>query len=180
MKWISLRDYMHGDMGWGVEEGQRVRHALERKIACVPGGVVEIDLDHIQLMDVSFSREAIVETVRRFRPGHQFVVLNPANTVVVENLEAALEKRGDSLVLRDRDGRTRIIGRQLGPSLRPVFDTVKRLRTATSREVLVHHRGLSIQNCSNKLKELWEAGLLIREELSAKSGGKECVYRTLE
>jgi hypothetical protein len=180
MKQILLRRYMSSDMGWGVEEGQRVRHALERDIATFPSGVVEIDLDRIRLMDVSFSREAIIETVRRFRPGHQFIAANPVNTVVVENLEAALERRGDSLVLREKDGRTRIIGQQLGPSLRPVFDTVERLRTATSREVLVHHKGLSIQNCSNKLKELWEAGLILREELSAKSGGKECVYRVLE
>jgi len=179
MKQIRLRDYMNADMGWGVEEGQRVRHALEQEIAKFSGAVIEIDLDKVQLMDVSFSREAIVETVRHFRPGHQFIVLNPSNAVVVENLEAALEKRGDSLVLRDKDGRPRIIGQQLGASLRSVFETVERLREVTSREVLVHLRGLSIQNCSNKLKELWKAGLLIREEFSAKSGGKECVYRAL-
>ena len=180
MKQISLRRYMTNDMGWGVEEGQKVRHALAREIANFPTGVVEIDLARIRLMDVSFSREAIVDTVRRFRPGHQFIVVNPVNMVVIENLEAALERRSDSLMLREKDGETRIIGRQLGASLQPVFETVAQLRTATSREVLRYHKGLSIQNCSNKLKELWEAGLLVREEMSAKSGGKECEYRILK
>lgn len=179
MKQIALRDYLKNEIAWGVEQGKQVRHRLEEDIAVLRPGVIGIDLSRIRLLDVSFSREAIVETMRRFRPDYQFVILHPANEVVVENLEAALDRRGDSAVLRNKDGTVRIIGRQLGPTLRPILETMARLREATSREILAYHEELSIQNCSNKLKELWEAGLLAREELSAKSGGRECVYRAL-
>lgn len=179
MNQILLRRHMESDMGWSVDAGERVRAYLEREVRNQPRGVIGIDLDGIRLMDVSFSREAVVETVRRFRPDYQFVVLNVLNEVVVENLEAALDRRGDALLLKEKDGETRIIGRQLNASLRSIFEMVKKLRSATSRDIVQQSDGLSIQNCSNKLKELWEAGLLQREELTAKSGGKECGYRFL-
>lgn len=179
MKQISLRDYLSAEIGWGADEGKKVRYLLEEEISRLPNGIIGLDLSGIRQLDVSFSRETIVETIRRFRPAYQFVILHPANEVVVENLEAALYKRDDSAVLCGKDGKIRIIGCPLKSSLRPIFETITQLREVTSRDIIKHHPSLSIQSCSNKLKELWEAGLLFREELSAKSGGRECAYRTL-
>lgn len=176
IKAIGLRKLMTEDIGWGVDNGREVHRHLERAISALPSCMVGIDLSGIRQADVSFSREAIVETLRRFRRSHQFVLVNPENEVVVENLEAALDRRGETVLLRERGGTIRPIGRELGPGLRPVLETVIRLGSATSRDVLAHHSGMSIQNASNKLKELWQSGLLRREEASAPSGGREWVY----
>lgn len=173
---IDLRKLMIEDIGWGVDNGREVHRHLERAISALPSCMVGIDLSGIRQADVSFSREAIVETLRRFRPSHQFVLMNPQNEVVVENLEAALDRRGETVLLRERGGTIRPIGRDLGLGLRPLLETVIRLGRATSRDILAHHSGMSIQNASNKLKELWQLGLLRREETSAQSGGREWLY----
>ena len=179
MKQIVLRHYLSGDMGWGIDKGVSIRHQLDRDISEFPPCVVGLDLSGIRLLDVSFSREVVVETLRRYRPAYQFIIMNPENEVVVENLEAALERRGETALLHKKDGKIELIGSQLGAALSSVFSTVEQLDEATSRTILARHPDLSIQNCSNKLKELWQMGLLIREEASAKSGGKECVYRSI-
>ena len=174
-----LRHYLSSDMGWGIDKGVSIRHQLDREISKFPPCVVGLDLSGIRLLDVSFSREVVVETLRRYRPAYQFIIMNPENEVVVENLEAALERRGDTALLRKKDGKFGLVGSRLGAALGSVFGTVEQLSEATSRTILTQHPNLSIQNCSNKLKELWQMGLLIREEASAKSGGKECVYRSI-
>ena len=176
IKRIELRSVMSEEIGWGVDNGREVHRRLEAVISTLPSCMVGIDLSGIRQTDVSFGREAIVETIRRFRPSHQFILVNPENEVVVENLEAALDRREETVLLRERGGTIRPIGRELGPGLRPVLETVIRLGRTTSRDVLAHHKGMSIQSASNKLKELWQCGLLRREEASAQSGGREWSY----
>ncbi|MEZ5687838.1 MAG: hypothetical protein R3E21_03480 [Caenibius sp.] len=39
--------------------------------------------------------------------------------------------------------------------------------------------GLSAANASTRLKQLWEQGVLMRDERSAASGGTEYVYRRI-
>jgi predicted transcriptional regulator len=40
--------------------------------------------------------------------------------------------------------------------------------------------GVSITNASNKFKQLWEQGFLLRREQAAESGGVEYVYYRIE
>jgi hypothetical protein len=179
MKQLLVRDYSPNEIGWGVDEGREVHERLKNQIANWPACIVLLNIAGLRQADVSFSREAIVETVRRFRPGYQFVIANPENGVVVENLDAAFARRDDAVVLRERGDTTRIIGKQPSSALRLILETVQKFRQATSREVVKKIPNLTIQNCSNKLKELWQAGLLYREETAAQTGGREWKYSSL-
>ncbi len=50
--------------------------------------------------DVSFQREAVGETVRRHRPRLLFIASNVGSEDVLANLAAALEARGEILLVR--------------------------------------------------------------------------------
>ncbi len=176
---ISLRKHLSTEIAWGVEQGRQVRESLERQVAARPACIVVVDMTGVRQADVSFSREAIVETLRRFRPAYQFIIANPENEVVVENLDAALAKRGNAVVLKERGGTAKVIGNQPSYAWRQILETVQNLREATSRDVVNKISDLTIQNCSNKLRELWEEGLLYREEMAARSGGREWKYVSL-
>jgi len=87
----------------------------------------------------------------------------------------AFEKRKEAGVVRDVRG-LRIIGAQLPPGFEEIIKFAEGRDFITSKEVK-DVLGGSIQNASNKLKSIWELGLLQRFEGNAKSGGRENVYR---
>lgn len=175
---VSVRRFMNSSVGWGVEQGKTVYHQLDIELSKVNGSsVIELDLGGIEQADVSFCREAIVEIVRRYRPGRQFFLANFENDVVVENLDAAFDRRNEIGLLRFQDGSYKLIGKALGPDMQSILNDVEIMGETTSRQIIQRHKKLKIQSCSNKLKALWKVGLLVREEGSAISGGREYVYK---
>lgn len=178
---VSVRRFMNASVGWGVEQGKTVHHQLDLELSKVNGSsVIELDLRGIEQADVSFCREAIVEIVRKYRPGRQFFLANFENEVIVENLDAALRRRNQTGLLRLQDGSYSLIGKPIGVDMESMLRDVETMGEATARQIIQRHNKLKIQNCSNKLKALWQLGLLVRDESSAPSGGREYVYKPVK
>jgi hypothetical protein len=123
---------------------------------------------------MSFASETGIELARRYRSFKGFCLFDPQNLDMIENWEAAAERRAQPLFVWN--GRT---PRLIGP--RPSAGTVQALdfalrRTKTTASDFAKATKTSITNASTKFKQLWEQGFLLRRHDSAESGGTEYTY----
>jgi hypothetical protein len=172
---LRLRDYMDHDDGWGHEEGHTVydrlravidRHPVER--------IIVISLEGVKRTDASFPRESVVNLARYLRP-HRGVCLGGAmHQDLQDNWEAAALKREQPLFYWEGE-RPRILGPQPSEGLRDMLAYVLRVPVAVTSAAAAA-LGLKVPNASNKLKQLWESGYILRRERAAASGGTEYEY----
>ena len=189
---LRLRDYMEAADASGVAEG-RIVHArlleeVKKQLTRADSATVVfvISMEGVRRTDASFPRESVMQLAHRFRPQHGFCLWHLDDSDLLENWEAAADRRIQPMLLwhTDKDGfRAHLLGPKLTEGLRGVFDTllVEAKKTAdtvcgaTTSEV-AERLGLSISNASNKLKTLWEEGYILRREQVAASGGIEFRY----
>lgn len=180
---VRVVEYIGSGEAWGRDQGRQVYRLIEDEIfkadkSMVGCKVVIFDLSGVTKMDASFPQEAIVEIFRKFRGSKYFAMTNIDNEGIEENISMAFEKRKEAGIVRDARG-LRIIGAQLPPDFEGIIKFAEGRGFITSKEVKALLGG-SIQNASNKLKAIWELGLLQRSEGNAKSGGRENVYSRVE
>ena len=102
---VLLRKPGDGPDAWGTSAGINVFLRLSADLARLTAStVVVLDYSGIERTDVSFQREAVVETVRKHRPRLLFIASNVGDDDVLVNLGAALEARGEALLVRHRGG----------------------------------------------------------------------------
>ena len=176
---LRVVDFIGSSEAWGRTQGRQISRLLEDEIFKAdkdnPGGrVVVLDFTGLTKMDASFPQEAVVEIVRKFRGLKYFVITNIDNEAIEENMSMAFEKRKETGLIRDARG-LRIIGSQLGPDFEKIIKFAEGREFITSKDVQDYLK-LSVQNAANKLKAVWEMGLLQRTEGNAKSGGRENIY----
>ncbi len=173
---IRLRAYMSSATGWGHIQGRKTREAL-----CVslqnspPASIIRLSLDGVERLDVSFAREAIVELARSERGRRGICLDNVSDPDLLANLDGAAWMRGQPLVVWDNQTLPCVIGPQPSAGLREMFQyvlSVPGTRTSEAAAALSLH----IPNASNKLKQLWIEGYILRREQSAGSGGLEYAY----
>ena len=175
---VRLADMSRTTHAWGTELGAKVFSELNVVLISLSEGTrVQIDYEGLERSDASFQREAVVETVRKHRPRLLFVVVNLEDPDIRANLELALEKRGESLLLKEPEGRVRVIGRRLTPEQEQLLGAVKTEPGFTSTRLTEPPFSLrSSSTASNQLTSLWKAGLIERIEGAAASGGREYRY----
>ena len=173
---IRLRDFMERDEGWGRAQGREVYVKLIGFIENHPGILVfKISLEGVQKFDMSFASETIVEAARRYRGKKGFCIIDPNNPDMLENLEAATQRKDQPLMVTS-NGEFRVIG------VMPSQGNLDALRFALERpksrvaDFVDSVRGTSLTNASNKFRQLWEKGFLLRREEVAESGGLEFTY----
>jgi hypothetical protein len=173
---IRLRDFMERDEGWGRAEGRDVYLKLIDFLENHPGVLVfKVSLEGIQRFDISFASETIVEAARRYRGNKGFCIIDPNNPDLLENLEAAAQRKDQPLMVKS-DGKFRVIG------VMPSQGNLEALRFALERptsrvtDFVSSAKGTSLTNASNKFRQLWEKGFLLRREEVAESGGLEFTY----
>jgi hypothetical protein len=173
---IRLVEYMGRPDGWGRVLGQRVQEALRSQIESKPDEVmIRISLDGVERTDISFPREAVIELARNYRGQRGFCLTDAVDQDLLDNWDAAATKLKQPLFVWN-DG---VCFRQLGPEpsvgLREMLDYVNHVPVArTSEAATALH--LKVPNASNKLKQLWLEGYILRREQSANSGGVEYEY----
>lgn len=176
---VVLREYAGGTDAWGTDLGASVFAELNLAlIGCSEGTLVPIDFSGLERCDASFQREAVVESLRKHRPRLLFLGVNLEDQDVRSNLELALEKRGDVLLLQSRGGRE-ILGRRLTPEQRLTFDAVLRAGEMTSSSLAGEpdrQPETKLSTAASRLAWLWRAGLIERVEGTAPSGGREHRY----
>ena len=172
---IRLRDYLESDDGWGHEQGHRV---FERLLSAVnehpEAEVFRISLERIRRTDTSFPRESVAALAKWFRSRRGFCLVDITDEDLLDNWEAAALKREQPLLVVMSHG-YRILGPLPSKGVAPMLDHVMKVKRTTARAASAA-LGVSVQNASNKLKQLWESGYILRADRTADSGGIEHDY----
>lgn len=173
---IDLRDHMDRDDAWGVEEGREIHARLLTVVEANPGvRVFRISLQRVKRTDASAPRESVLELARRYRKDKGFCLVDMHHSDLRENWDAAALKKDQPLCIWD-EKRCDWIGPQASRGTRDVLDFVAGRSNPVFTSEVCKALDLSAQNASTKLKALWEKGYLLRQEMSAPTGGVEYAY----
>jgi len=168
-----------GKQPWGNPAGREVRLQLGLLLNDHPEPVVNLNMEGIERVDVSWSREAIATLAHEHRGQRQFFVTNIANLSIRENIDAAFVRMDMAIVHRLPGGDYDVLGMALKPHLLQTLDAVEQQQHTTARQVCEAIKDLSLTACNNRLKDLSELGLIVRLDGTAPSGGKEYAYEPL-
>lgn len=175
---LPLRQFLDRSDAWGREEGREVYPKLLEALERTPGAVLyRIDLTGVSRLDASFPRESFVALAKRYAGEKAFAISGASSADLLENVDAAAHKLGMPMVVWDGQGNWSLIGPPPSMGLKPVFDiAMAEGEVTTAMLIKAPHELGAANNVSNKLKQLTEAGYLVRREDSSVSGGKEYRY----
>ena len=176
---LYLHEFMGRSDGWGRGQGREVYQRLLEFVEKSPGTIVfRISMKGVQRIDISFSSETIVELAHRYRRTKGFCVIDLTDKDLVENLDAAAEKKKQPILLWN--GRSAsVLGLKPSEGMREAFQFAMGRGQSRAAEFAIK-MGISIANASMKFKQLWEQGFLLRREGTADTGGVEFVYQRIE
>jgi hypothetical protein len=176
---LALREFMNRPEGWGRDEGRAVYQRMLRFVEDSPGTMIfKISMKGVQRLDISFASETVVELARRYRGSKGFCLIDLTDRDLIENLDAAAEKKAQPILLwhgRSAD----LIGPEPNEGAREAFQFAMGRPQSRAAEFASAQKGMSIANASMKFKQLWEQGFLLRRESVADSGGVEFVYHRI-
>ena len=143
----------------------------------LPGDIFICDLTGIEDCSGSFVDEFIHNWVRKIRKTENAMfIIKGLSEDVHYTISSALNLRNkldkDSMsILAYENSTYEIIGDKLEKNAREVFDYIVLNKTVTVRMV-AEKFSLELNGASNRLKKLYDARLVMREEQSAENGGK--------
>jgi hypothetical protein len=172
---ITLRSLMSGADCLGSVTGRRIQPALIGKVGTSRGPeLVRVSLSGIRQIDVTFARETIIAMVQYHLRHHGICLTQPTSADVVDNIAAAAERAGVPVTVW-RGDIPEIVGPPPSGGAVPAFKVAlaqSQIRAAGLAQTL----GISLTNASTKLKQLWDSGYLMRDEVASATGGNEFVY----
>jgi len=136
--------------------------------------VFQISMRDVQRVDISFASETIIELARRFRRTKGFCLVDLTDQDLIENIDAAGEKKEQPLLVW-RGKSANLIGMKPSEGTREAFQFAMGRPQSRAAEFAVQ-KSISIANASMKFKQLWEEGFLLRRESTADTGGVEFLY----
>jgi len=140
--------------------------------------MIRISLDGVERTDISFPREAVIELARSYRGQRGFCLTDVSDQDLLDNWDAAADKLKQPLFVYNNGALFRSLGPEPSIGLREMLEYVQSVPVArTSEAAAALH--LKVPNASNKLKQLWQEGYILRREQSATSGGVEYEYLRL-
>ncbi len=175
---VPLAEYLHKE-AWGIEHGQEALARIEKLLRNRDERIINLDLRGIQRMDSSCSREAIGNLIRRQRGERCFFLSGAPDKSMRENMDAAFARQEMTVLLRNADD-YELLGHALRPHLLQTLGVIEELETATAREVCHAIKDLALTAANNRLKDLCDAGLVLRVDGTATSGGKEFQYLSVK
>ena len=129
---------------------------------------------HLARPDLGHLRESVVELAKSYRGRRGFCLKDATDLDLLDNWDAAALKREQPLIVW-QDDTAHILGPQPGEGVREMLGYVLSVpSTVTSEAAQSLH--LKVPNASNKLKQLWQEGYIMRRERIASSGGVEYEY----
>lgn len=176
---LKLIDFTGGnDHPFGNKQGQETFKQLKEYIDTkLHSKVSEISLNGIKATDASFPRESVVSIIKQLKGEKSFFITDFDSKDLLDNWDYAAKAK-KQLIIIWFDGELRTIGPELNSSTEELLKFVYDKRSVTTANV-AKGLDLSVQNASTRLKKLVSEGLILREEESAASGGKEFVYKSL-
>ncbi len=152
-------------------------NSIEKYGKPLPGDVFACDLTDIEDCSGSFVDEFIHNWVRMVRNTENaiFVIIHASEDVLYTissalNLRNKLDKDSMS-ILAYENGKFSLLGDKIEKNVREVFEFVVTSKRVTVRMVSEKF-SLELNGASNRLKKLYDARLVMREEQSIENGGK--------
>lgn len=169
-----------GTKFWTRPLGAKIRGVLEEKLKKLPeGGVIIIDLDGIEVFDVSFAAEFFVKTALGLQSVYKgrFVVIEHLEEHCRETLVVKLEK--ENLMMIERvDNKLRLIGKAHF-NYQETLDAIASANKPVPSSELSESLGVNLNAMNERLKKLTNLGLIKREEGVSKAGREEFLYSTV-
>lgn len=162
--------------GWGHIQGRQVYERLRATVeAHLSEEIFRISLDGVKRTDITFPRESVIELAKQYRGRCGFCLIDVSDQDLLDNWDAAALRREQPMMVWNGTQLNRILGPELSTGLRDMFFYVLSVPIAHTSEAATS-LGLKVPNASNKLKQLWREGYILRREQSANSGGVEYDY----
>jgi hypothetical protein len=176
---LKLIEFTDGnDHPFGNKQGQLTFKKLKDYIdSSLEAKVTEISLEGIKATDASFPRESVVTIIKQFKGEKSFYITNFDSKDLLDNWDYAAKAK-KQLIITSFNNEIRAIGPDINSSAEELIKFVFEKKIVTTANVAKGLK-LSVQNASTRLKKLVNEGLILREEESAASGGKEFVYKSL-
>ena len=174
---LRLRDFMDEDDGWGRTAGRETYRRLMEFVE-MHAGILIFRVSNVGVgrIDISFASETIVELARRYRGKKGFCFVDLTDPDQRENWTAAAQRSGQPIMSWDESGHFLTVGPEPSQGNADAFQFALAKPETRATEYAAARRNISITNASNKFKQLWEQGFLLRRESAAESGGVEYVY----
>jgi hypothetical protein len=175
----KLRSFTSSANPYGNVEGKSVYQKLLDFVEAHPQTkIFGISLDGIESTDASFPRESVISLAKSLRGERGFYLTDLHDRDLIDNWLYAARAKEQPLVIWNGDN-FEVIGPELNPSTRSLVEYVLEKRSVVTAQVAAD-LGLSVQNASTRLKNLVQAGYLLRTEEVAESGGIEFQYRAVK
>lgn len=172
---VKLLDFTSSSSPYGNIEGKSVYRKLHDFVEEHPRTLVfGISLDGIESTDASFPRESVVSLAKSLRGERGIYLVDIQDRDLIDNWTYAARAKDQPLVIW-HDAGFEVIGPELNPSTRSLVEYVLEKRSVVTSQVAAD-LGISVQNASTRLKNLVQAGYLLRVEEVADSGGIEFKY----
>lgn len=147
------------------------------------GSYFVFDFEGIGLCDTSFADELLIETqfyLIKEKKENIIIYIQNFNQAIKENIEGALLRRESKdgiriFLLIKENGHYSKIGSKLEKNLENTFSFVCEKKRISAREVAEKFE-LEINSASNRLKKIYDAGLLLREEVIDNNGRQHIYY----
>lgn len=176
---IRLADFMNGlTEGWGRDQGRDVYGRLLKFMEMHSEALIfKVSLAGVRRVDISFASETVVELAKRYRRTKGFCFIDLTDPDMRENWEAAAVRKEQPIMMRTDSG-LQVLGLQPSSGLVDALEfALTRTATRAAEFVRAHpKRRMTLPNASSKFKQLWQKGFLLRQELTADSGGIEYAY----
>lgn len=161
--------------------GKKAKEMILKEIDLLnPGDSLNIDFNNIELSDVSFVDEMIIEVqLYTKRKDNIIIFISNVKLGIFENLEAALalkeqKNRVKIQVLNRLESGYSFVG-ALEQNLQATFKMLTQRKYISAREIAETY-GLEINSASNRLKKLYDAGLVLRKEIIDENGRQHIYY----
>lgn len=175
---VDLRKFTDESNPYGTSRGRLAHAKLVDHIDSIHGAsVIGISLANIAGADISFFRECLIYTVKRYSNQIHFYVCDINDEDIFANLKGAADSGGQRLTCWVGN-ECRFVGPETSASNKALLELVVNNREATTAEAAAA-LDISVQNASTRLKRLSDEGFLLRTEATAESGGKEFVYQVI-
>jgi|SRR6478609_4144119 len=177
---IQLIDLVDGEQHpLGAALGKKVFERLRKVLVDRPfAELFEISMKGIKLTDSSFARESVISVVKLYRGEKGFFLSGITSQDFIDNWDYVAERKEQPIIIERSKGRYELIGLSVSSGLRQIFDYAMKVGTLTTAKVAEQFE-LSPQNASQKLKKLYQMGLLLGTKETAETGGLEYVYRAI-
>lgn len=176
---IHLRNILDEPIGYGHVCGQRVGQHLRLLIDARPAETtIGLSLAGIEHIDVTFAAESIVALARHYRKLRGFCLVDTVDQDLLDNVDGAAWKLEQPIIAWSGRDTYQLLGPSPAEGLYQVLQYVYTVPVAYTRAA-AQDLALGVPNASNKLKELWRDGYILRDACSASSGGVEFAYKQI-